>query len=460
VLVSHPIDASEIEGWLSDLSEFIAIPSVSADPERKADVRKAADWVCRRIQEAGGEAAVELLGGAPLTIGEVRASVDPHSAPTVLIYGHFDVQPVDPLDLWQTDPFRLDVRDGWIYGRGTADDKGQLFMLLEAVRRLAADGTLPVNVRFACEGEEEIEGQNIIDWIAADRRGADVCLIFDSSMFDRQTPAIGVGCRGLLYFHIHVRTGDRDLHSGQFGGAALNAGHALMQTLSAVMPRNGRLPEPLRAGTELPTTKQLNAVEDRFPGERLLNDRGASPADPTASDEFYLRTTAEPSIDVNGIAVGSPFLVKTVLPVVADANVSIRLAWRQDPATIAASFERMLREALPAGASLDVSLLGKSGATFQDPGARVIGLAQDAMEEVLGVRPLLFRGGGSLPVFPAMVDRGIPTIVTGFDLPEGNIHSPNERLSLELLPVGVATARALLTAFGRISTRSTEADDR
>src|SRR5438093_9364475 len=160
IVASHQIDASEVEGWLSDLSEFIAIPSISADPERKTDVRKAAEWVCRRIHKAGGEAAVETLGDAPLAIGEVRASVDSKSAPTVLIYGHFDVQPVDPLELWETHPFHLDVREGWIYGRGTADDKGQLFMLLEAVRRLAVDSALPVNVRFACEGEEEIEGQN------------------------------------------------------------------------------------------------------------------------------------------------------------------------------------------------------------------------------------------------------------------------------------------------------------
>jgi acetylornithine deacetylase/succinyl-diaminopimelate desuccinylase-like protein len=455
--VLHHFEASEIDGWLSDLAEFVAIPSISADPDRRSDVRLAAEWVCRRIQSAGGQASVEVMGNAPLAIGEVRASFEPDSAPTVLIYGHFDVQPVDPLELWQTEPFRLDVRDGWIYGRGTADDKGQLFMLLEAVRRLAAQGALPVNVRFACEGEEEIEGRTIIDWIAADRRGADVCLIFDSSMFDRQTPAIGVGCRGLLYFHLRIRTGERDLHSGQYGGAALNAGHALVQTLSAVLPRSGRLPEPLRVGTELPTSRQLNVVEERFPGQRLLDERGASPADSAAAAEFYLRTTAEPSLDVNGIAVGSPFLVKTVLPVVADANVSIRLAWRQDPATIAAAFERMLRDAAPVGTRLEIDLVGSSKATFQDPGAHVIGLAQDAMEEVLGVRPLLFRGGGSLPIFPAMVDRGIPTIVTGFDLPEGNIHSPNERLSLELLPVGVTTGCSLLKAFGKISTRTTKA---
>jgi acetylornithine deacetylase/succinyl-diaminopimelate desuccinylase-like protein len=445
------IGGAEIDGWLSELTEFIGIPSVSADPERAGDIRTAAEWVRRRIQMAGGEADVEMVGDSPLTIGEVRASHESKTAPTVLLYGHFDVQPPDPLDLWDTDPFSLDVRDGWIYGRGTADDKGQLFMLLEAVRRLAREGTLPVNVRFACDGEEEIEGPAIGRWITQDARGADACLIYDSAMLDRDTPTFAVGCRGLLYVHIKVRTGERDLHSGQYGGAALNASHALIQTLASVLPVDGQLPPRLRFGTVSNSAQQFEAIEQRTPGAHLLSTQGGKPAYPDAARDFYLRTTAEPSLDVNGIEVGSPYLMKTVLPVVAEANLSMRLAWRQDPATIAAELETLLREAAPDGAEIELQVMGSSAAAFQDPGERVFVLGQDAVEATLGTRPLLYRGGGSIPIFPALVERGIPTIITGFDLPDGNIHSPNERLSLDLLPAGVACACAMLQSFARLS---------
>jgi len=448
---SYGIDASELDKWLRELAEFIAIPSISADPERKGDVRLANDWVSQRIRRAGGQAVVEEFNGAPLTLGEIHASAEPGSAPTVLVYGHVDVQPPDPIELWVTPPFELQVRDGWAYGRGTADDKGQLFMLLEAVRRLATAGELPVNVRFACDGEEEIEGHTIGDWIAADQRGADVCLIYDSSMLNRETPTFAMGCRGLLYFHLRIRTGDRDLHSGQFGGAALNASHALTQTLAAVLPRDGQLPAPLRAGTQSPPSEHFGAVERRFPGEKVLNAQGATPAYATAAKDFYLRTTAEPSLDINGIASGSPYLVKTVLPVVAEANLSIRLAWGQDPAEIALALEELLRRAVPNGAKLELELLGSSAAAFQDPSATtVFELGQNAVEDVLGVRPLLMRGGGSIPIFPALVNRGIPTIITGFDVPEGNIHSPNERLAVDLLAAGIVTAESLLKRFGQI----------
>ena len=448
---TYGIGGTEVQEWLRELTEFIAIPSVSADPGRTGAIRTAAVWVRQRIQMAGGEAGIEMVGDAPLVIGEVRASHDSGTAPTVLLYGHFDVQPPDPLELWETDPFSLDVRDGWVYGRGTADDKGQLFMLLEAVRRLAREGTLPVNVRFACDGEEEIEGRAIGQWIARDARGADACLIYDSAMLDRNTPTFAVGCRGLLYVHIKIRTGERDLHSGQYGGAALNASHALIQTLAGVLPVDGMLPPRLRAGTVSNSPRQFEAIERRTSGADLLGSQGGKPAYPDAARDFYLRTTAEPSLDVNGIEVGSPYLMKTVLPVVAEANLSMRLAWRQDPAAIAAELEALLREAAPDGADVELELMGSSAAAFQDPGEAVFVLGQDAVEATLGARPLLYRGGGSIPIFPALVERGIPTIITGFDLPDGNIHSPNERLSLDLLPAGVACACAMLHSFARLS---------
>ena len=242
------------------LAELIAIPSVSADPQHAPDVVAAAAWVAERIRDAGGTAdVVPWNGGRPLVIGEVAASERPESAPTVLCYAHFDVQPPDPLELWDTPPFELAERDGWLYARGVADDKAHLFMLVEAARQLAESGELPVNLRFALDSEEEVGGQSVGEWVTADERGADAAIVFDGDMLDGDVPTFYTALRGLCYFHVRVRTGVRDLHSGLFGGVGLNAMHALMQTLSAVLPRDGRVPEPLRVGIEPPTDEELEA---------------------------------------------------------------------------------------------------------------------------------------------------------------------------------------------------------
>ncbi len=312
--------------WFDELSEFLRIRSISADPARAADVRDAGEWVCEVVRGAGGECELVDWHGAPLAVGEVRASRDPERAPTVLCYGHFDVQPPDPLDLWESAPFEPEIRGEYLYGRGVADDKGQLYMLLGAARELAQAGELPVNVRFACDGEEESGGHSIVDFLAADERGADAAVIFDSGMVARDRPAFDIATRGIAYFHVTLRSGERDLHSGLYGGAALNAAHALMFTLSSVVAVDGRLAEPLRIGVAPPTEEELASWRELPPGASELADQGAQPADPQAAEEFYLRTFAEPALDVNGIESGSPKIQKTVLPVQADANVSIRLA--------------------------------------------------------------------------------------------------------------------------------------
>jgi acetylornithine deacetylase/succinyl-diaminopimelate desuccinylase-like protein len=202
------------ETWLPELAEWLRIPSVSADPTHGDDVRAAGEWLCDRIRGAGGTADLVDWEGQPLAVGEVRASADAEAAPTVLVYGHFDVQPPDPLDLWESEPFEATVRGEWLYARGVADDKGQLYLVLKAVEQLAAEGALPVNVRFACDGEEETGGHSIVDYLAADERGADAAIVFDSGMVKAGLPAVNIAVRGMCYFHVEVRTGRRDLHSG------------------------------------------------------------------------------------------------------------------------------------------------------------------------------------------------------------------------------------------------------
>jgi len=436
--------------WFDELAEFLRIPSVSADAAHQADVRRAGEWVCALIRGAGGEAELVEFDGQPLAVGEVRASTGAESAPTVLCYGHFDVQPPDPLDLWESAPFEPEIRGEYLYGRGVADDKGQLYLMLAAARELAAAGKLPVNVRFVCDGEEETGGQSVLGYLAQDERGADAAVIFDSGMIRRGLPAFDVATRGLAYFHVVLRTGERDLHSGMYGGAALNAAHALVRTLDALIARDGRLVESLRAGIAAPTEEELAGWRELPAGVDELADQGARPADPRGAEEFYLRTFAEPALDVNGFRCGSPDLQKTVLPVEAVANLSIRLAPGQDVEQIAPEVERLLREAAPEGAELEIQLMSSSPPGLVPPDAAAIRLGLDAFERALGVRPALIRSGGTLPIVPALADKGIPTVITGFGLPDSQIHSPNERLVAEYVPLGIAAARELFLAFAQL----------
>ncbi len=433
--------------WLEELSGWLRIPSISADPAHEQDVRRAGEWLCSFVREAGGACDLVDVDGRPLAIGEIRASQDPEHAPTVMVYGHFDVQPPDPLDQWESPPFEPTIRDEWLYARGIADDKGQLYLLVKAAALLAADGALPVNVRIACDGEEEVGGHTIVDWIGQDERGADACVIFDANMPRRGQPAFYIATRGVCYFHVRVRTGARDLHSGSFGGAALSATHALMQTLAGVLAREGRLPEPLRKGVVPPTAEELADWASQQPGGEVLSDQGARPMDADAEEEFYVRTWAEPSLDVNGVEGGSPQLQKTVIPVGAEANLSIRLAPGQKVEEIVPEVERLLRESAPEGADVEIDLWSAAPPGLIPPDSAAIRLGQDAFERALGTRPLLLRSGGTLPIVPALADNGIPTIVTGFDLPDGNLHSPNERLLVDHIPLGVAAARELFTAL-------------
>ena len=434
------------QAWLEELYELLRITSVSADPAHADDVRLAGQWVRDFVRDAGGAAELVETSTFPLAVGEIPASNGNTAAPTVLLYGHFDVQPPAPLELWESDPFEPEIRDGYLYARGSVDDKGNAYLMLKAAELLAREGELPVNVRVAFDGEEETGGHSIVEFLEADERGADACIIFDSGMPREDVPSFDLGTRGLIYFHVRLRSGERDLHSGVFGGAALNGVHALMQALEAVIA----VPEELRAGVAPATDEERRSWAELEPGADVLASDGARPMDPTAAEDFYLRTLAGPAVDVNGIVGGEPALQKTVLPVAAEANVSIRLAPGQDVEEIAAAFERILREAAPEGSEIDIERWSSAPAGLISPDAPAVRLAQDAFEKVLGKRPLLLRSGGTLPIVPALVDKGIPTVLTGFSVPGANMHSPNERLLVRYIPLGVAAARETLIAFAAL----------
>ena len=438
------------ETWRSELAELIAIPSVSADPAHREDVKRAGEWVCEFIRRIGGSAELTPFGEKELALGEVRASHDAANAPTVLVYNHFDVQPPAPLELWESEPFELDIRGEWAYGRGITDDKGQLWIMLRAARQLVEANALPVNLRFTCDGEEEIGGHTIVDFLAQDERGADAAIIFDGGMLRRDVPVFELATRGLISFDVTVRTGERDLHSGMYGGAALNAVHALMRCFGAVLAGpGGRLPEPLRQGIVPPTEEELAAWAQLPPGADEMRNQGARPLDAGAEDEFYLRTWAEPSADVVGILGGKPGLRNTTLSVAASGEFTIRLAPGQEVETIAAAAETLVRGAAPEGADVQIAWSGAAPGLVR-PDAPAIRLGLEAFEKALGRRPLLTRTGGTLPIMPALAAKGIDTILTGFGLPESNVHSPNERFLVDYFAQGIASAAELYTALGAL----------
>ncbi|MBA3412945.1 MAG: M20/M25/M40 family metallo-hydrolase [Actinobacteria bacterium] len=439
-----------MDEYLDELADFLRIPSVSAEPAHADDVRRAGEWVCEFVRRSGGEAQLVPTSTHPLALGEIPASNGKAGAPTVLLYGHFDVQPPAPLELWTSPPFDATVDGEWIVGRGIVDDKGGLYQLLKGAQLLSAEGKLPVNVRIACDGEEEVGGHSIVEFIAADERGADVCLIFDGGMERRGVPAFGVGVRGVLSYMLDIRTGERDLHSGLYGNAVLNAIHALHELLGALLPRKGRVPDELREGVSPPTAEERQAWDELKTGEEMIAQGGARPYDDSAAEEFYVRTTAEPSFELNGVLGGKPGLQNTTIPAVAQANFTVRLAPGQDVETIDGAVRELLRGAAPPGAEVDLRLVSSAPPGLVAPDSPAIRIAQDVFERTVGRRPLLARSGGTLPIVPALVESGIPPILAGFGLLESNVHSPNERMLAEYLPLGVETARELYLAFGEL----------
>ena len=424
--------------WLDELREFISIPSVSADPAHQDDLRRAAEWVRDFVKRAGGEAELVPKGTRDLVIGDIPASTNGTGAPTVMIYGHFDVQPPAPLELWESPPFELDEREGWLYARGIADDKGQLYTLLKAAELLHADGALPVNIRVACDGEEEIGGHSIVEFLEEDERGADACIIFDGGMTRPEQPEFALATRGLVGFHVKVRTGERDMHSGYYGGAALNAIHVLVQGLSALLARDGLLPDQLRVGRTALSEVEVASLKQLPSGAEILLEAGATPLDANAEHDFYDRTWAEPSLDVNGIRGGKPEFVNTTLVVEAEARFTIRLAPGQ------------FRNAVPKDANVTIERENSAPPGVFAPDSPAIQLGLEAFERAVGVRPILVRVGGTLPIYPALAEKGIPTIGTGFALRESNVHSPNERLRVEDVDRAVAAATELYKALAAL----------
>src|SRR4051794_9379792 len=432
------------DALLDDLLDWLRIPSISTGGGRPEDLERAAAWVIERVQAAGGTAQLVTGPGHPIAYGELRASP---SAPTVLIYGHYDVQSVGDPAAWRVPPFEPEVRDGRIWARGASDDKGNFWPLLHAALELGREGRLPVNVRVLVEGEEEAGSGHVTEWIRADDRGADAAVVFDSAMADERTPAITVGLRGLVMAEVTVRTGRRDLHSGMYGGSVLNALHVLHGMVAAVLPGpDGVVRDELRAGVEPPATAELESWRRLKPGDEVLAEVGGRPIAADAGRRYYERNGADASLDVNFIAGGEP---RTVVPSTATAAVSIRLAPGQSAAGIGPGLEGLLRDGAPDGVDVSFATHVAEPALFRvdEPALR---LAAEAIGRGTGMPAAFVRSGGSIPIVAAFAGKGIPTVVSGFALPDDDIHAPNESYRVDSLRLGAAASRELLVGLAKL----------
>jgi acetylornithine deacetylase/succinyl-diaminopimelate desuccinylase-like protein len=429
-----------------ELEDWLRIPSVSTGGGEAGALGRACDWVIERIEAAGGTAERVVVNGSnPMAVGELRASGA--DAPTVLSYGHYDVQAPGPLDAWESPPFEPTERDGRLYARGAADDKGNFLPLLHVACELASAGELPVNVRFLVEGEEEVGSEAVVRHLRERPPEVDCAIVFDSLMADERTPAINTGARGLVQGPVEIRTAARDLHSGLYGGAVLNATHVLMEVLRDVLPGpDGRVRDELRAGTAEVRDAERESWSRLPSGAEMLAEAGASEVTPGAAGEFWERTGGEPSVDVNMLTAGEP---RTVIPSVARAQLSIRLAPGQSAAEIAAVAERLLRAAVPDGAELSVELDLAEPALF-DANEPALQLAAGAFERACGTAPAFVRLGGTLPLLAVLAEQGVPTIVSGFALGADAFHAPNESYRLESLRLGELTARELYRALASL----------
>ena len=427
---------------LAELNEFLAIPSISALPAHSADCRRAAEWLSSHLRKLGcPEVSIVEGPGHPVVWAE---SPRVAGRPTLLIYGHYDVQPPDPLDEWTTPPFVPTVRDGKLFARGSADDKGQVFCLLKAYEAvLDAKGQPPLNVNFIFEGEEECGGRVIFDLLhrEPERTRADAALVCDMSYYAPGWPAVYTALRGLCYAEISVRTLERDLHSGTYGGVAPNAIEALTRILTKLKSESGKILVPgLYEAVEPPTQHELDTWEKLpFDREEFRTEEVTAKALTGLADRsVYERVWALPTFEIHGIRGGfTGDGAKTVIPAQATAKVSLRLVPGQGFEEVGRSLQAAVASLAPEWATVTVSLLHGGDPVQVNVNHPAFEILDQAFEAVEGRKAVQVRAGGSIPIVPELGLSGAPVILTGIGLPDDGLHSPNEKLDLRQLWSGI-----------------------
>jgi len=442
--------------FLDELKAFLRIPSISTLPEHRDDIGRAAGFVSESLKTAGLE-NVEIIptAGHPLVYADWLHAP---GKPTVLCYGHYDVQPPDPLDLWVTPPFEPTIRDGNIYARGSADDKGQMYMHIKAIETLrAVNGTLPVNVKFLIEGEEEVGGEAIAKYVAENpqKLKADVALVSDTALYAEGIPTLCIGLRGLVYLEIEATGPMRDLHSGLYGGAAPNAVFGLVELLAKMKGSNGVIKIPgIYDDVEPPAPAEKESWE-RLPFKEkdfLKKEVGSTKLTGESKFSVLERVWARPTFEVHGIAGGFTAAgAKTVIPAKATAKCSIRLVPKQNPDKVIASLRKFVEKNTPKGIRAEVKVLSSGPAVMVNPDHPAIQVAAKAFSEILGKPTVFIRSGGSIPIVGDFATHlGIPTVLMGFGLPDDGLHSPNEKYKVENYYQGIMTIAHFLDEYGRL----------
>lgn len=440
--------------FLEELKEFIRIPSISTLPENKGDIERAAEFVADSLKAAGME-HVEIIPTArhPLVYADWLHAP---GKPTVLCYGHYDVQPADPLELWESPPFEPEVRNGNLYARGAVDDKGQFYMHIKAVEALrAAHGTLPVNLKFLVEGEEEVGGASIAAYVAAnaDKLKADVALVSDTALYAEGIPTLCIGLRGLVYTEVEAIGPSRDLHSGLYGGAAPNPIFGLIELLAKAKDSEGRILVPGMCDEVAPPAPAEKASWDSLPfdeKEFLEKEVGASRLTGEPGYSVLERVWARPTMEVHGIAGGFTGAgAKTVIPAKATAKVSFRLVPNQRVETVISAWKDFVAANTPAGIRIEVRVLSAAPAVVVNPDHPAIDTAAKAFSQVLGRPTVFIRSGGSIPIVGEFAKHvGIPTVLLGLGLPDDGLHSPNEKFKLDNFYLGIRTVANFLEQYG------------
>jgi acetylornithine deacetylase/succinyl-diaminopimelate desuccinylase-like protein len=426
--------------------DFLRIPSVSTKPEHSQDMRRCARWLAEHMRRTGLWAKVQPTGGHPIVLAGTKR-VPGRS--TVLLYAHYDVQPPEPLDQWTTPPFDPTVRNGAIFARGAADDKGQLFAHLQAIHAWQRQGGLPVNLIILVEGEEETGSDHLETYLNQHKAdlAADIAVISDTRQFARGLPAITYGLRGLVYSEVFITAASHDLHSGIYGGAVPNPANVLAELLATLHDKRGRVnipgfyddvlslaPAERRAWQKLPFDEAQFARDLHLPG--LCGEKGFSTIE---------RRWARPTCDINGLTSGYQGSgAKTIIPAQASAKVSMRLVPNQDPAKVQAAFQQALRQRCPTTVKIEFAEHSLARPVMVPLDNPATGLAANAVRQGFGVDPVMIREGGSVPVVEQIKSiLGIDVLLVGFSLPDDCVHAPNENFDLDALHCGTRTAAAL-----------------
>jgi acetylornithine deacetylase/succinyl-diaminopimelate desuccinylase-like protein len=433
--------AAHRDRMLEELKALLRIPSVSTDPARNADCRRAAEWVGNHLRALGCR-NVEYLASDTHPVVWAEGPAAP-GKPTVLVYGHYDVQPPDPLEEWTTPPFEPTVRDGDIFARGATDDKGQVFAVIKAFEAVLAQGAPPVNVKFLIEGQEEAGSRILFDLLGKrpELVRADAVIVSDTPYYAPGWPSVETGLRGLCYTEISVRTSKTDLHSGLYGGAAPNAHETLVRILAALKGPDGKIKIPgLYEAVERPSKKVRDGwAKLPFNERKFLKEEVGSRALTGLKQYSVLeRLWALPTLEIHGIMGGfTGEGSKTVIPAVATAKVSLRLVPKLTEKKVLAMLTKAVKAAAPAYADVTVKSLHGANPVVVDVESKPIALMDQAFKDVIGRGVVLTRSGGSIPIVPELGKEGAPVVLSGIGLPDDRLHAPNEKINLDQVWTGI-----------------------